>query len=212
MINFEFVYYTKKMRKFSLIITIVLLVSSACKKNSNPIIITYPATISNLEVTTFSVHAFLADNGGLELNYRGFCVGSTENPTVAFPENIEYSPTGFQSSQFSSVIRVQFDSTYHVRAFVKTGNSGDSIFYGNDVAFTVSGEYSGEDTLKDGTVFHWVRIGDRTWMSENLSYLPAVSGPKAGSDQVPFYYVYNYDGNNTAEAKERAVESKSMVS
>ena len=190
------------MRKFALPFILLLLVFSACEKNSTPVVVTYPATICNLEMTTFSVHGFLADNGGKTLKYRGFCLGSIENPTDALPENIEYNLNGFQGGQFSSVIRVLAGSTYHVRAFLKTGNTGDSVYYGNDISFTVSGPYSGQFTdIRDSAEYNWVKIGDQTWMSQNLAYLPAVSGPGSGSDRVPICYVYSYNGKDTAEAK-----------
>jgi uncharacterized protein (TIGR02145 family) len=38
-------------------------------------------------------------------------------------------------------------------------------------------------------------------MAENLAYLPSVVGPATGSETVPYYYVYGYNGTNVAEAK-----------
>ncbi len=44
-------------------------------------------------------------------------------------------------------------------------------------------------------------IGSQTWMAENLDYLPQVFPPSAGSEKAARYYVYNYDGADTASAK-----------
>jgi uncharacterized protein (TIGR02145 family) len=38
-------------------------------------------------------------------------------------------------------------------------------------------------------------------MKENLAYLPKVSPSLLGSDTLPFYYVYGYEGNSIIEAK-----------
>jgi len=54
---------------------------------------------------------------------------------------------------------------------------------------------------RDGTVYRTVPIGRQVWMAENLKYLPSVVGPAAGSEKIPQFYVYGYDGTNVTEAK-----------
>lgn len=46
-----------------------------------------------------------------------------------------------------------------------------------------------------------VKIGTQMWMAENLAYLPSVSPPYESSNSGKYYYVYNYYGSNTTEAK-----------
>ncbi len=57
---------------------------------------------------------------------------------------------------------------------------------------------------RDGKTYKWVKIGDQTWMAENLAYLPDVHSAASESYTEPLYYVYDYNGNDVAIAKQQS--------
>jgi uncharacterized protein (TIGR02145 family) len=64
----------------------------------------------------------------------------------------------------------------------------------------VSGFTCGNPLGYQGYDYETVLIGEQCWFSENCRYIPSVSPSSEGSDTEPYYYVYDYQGNNVGEA------------
>jgi uncharacterized protein (TIGR02145 family) len=57
---------------------------------------------------------------------------------------------------------------------------------------------------RDGHQYSYKQFRYRSWMTENLAYLPAVYPPDDRSTREARYYVYGYEGNDTTAALSKA--------
>lgn len=150
------------------------------------------AEASEITQTTATSGGDISSDGGSQVTDRGICWSTDENPTTDLITKIS---NGTGTGSFTGNLTGLTPGTrYYIRAYA-TNSLGTS--YGQQVSFNALA------TVTDiqGNIYKVVKIGNQTWMAENLRYLPSVSGSESGSKTVPYYYVYGYNGTDVNEAK-----------
>ncbi|MFA6125796.1 MAG: FISUMP domain-containing protein [Bacteroidales bacterium] len=157
-----------------------------------------------LSVATSGIYLISLTSDRGTAGYKVICTGTTESEN-----RIQYngkvgssdqnpSQSGRQSAQTGYTLGYSAGDIIHYRC--KSGvyttiiTDSPTASKNYDVEFVAC-------TDPDGKNYCIVRIGDQTWMVENLAYLPAVSPPSEQSITDKHYYVYDYNGTTISEAK-----------
>ncbi len=126
------------------------------------------------------------------------CWSTGQTPTISDYKTTDGTGPG---SFVSSISGLSANTTYYVRAYATNCNG---TAYGNEMSFTTLAAFTCGSIFTDtrnNFAYPTVQIGNQCWLAKNLAYLPSVVGPFTGSTTTPNYYVYDYDGTNTSDAK-----------
>ncbi|MDA3930551.1 MAG: FISUMP domain-containing protein [Prolixibacteraceae bacterium] len=155
--------------------------------------------VTNITSASAVLNAEVVFDGGATIKQRGFYWSKTD-ATPDSVDNVEIV-TGTIGSFTFELSNLASNTTYYVAAFA-TNSEGTNI--SAVISFTTS-EETGNNTItdsRDGHQYKIVKIDNKTWMAENLAYLPAVFPLDESSSTASIYYVYDYNGYDVNTAKE----------
>lgn len=178
-----------------LIIGLLFAFTSSCDDNFDefPIVTTIEAT----EVTSSSAKSGgrIISDGQLNITSKGVCWNTSPNPSL---DNF-FTNNGNGTESFAcNLTGLQANTMHYYRAYYT--NVADT-FFGKEFSFITLDAGVFTDS-RDSVEYQYITIGNQVWMAENLKYLPNVVGSDIGSETLPYYYVYGYDGTSVSSAKE----------
>jgi uncharacterized protein (TIGR02145 family) len=147
---------------FFLILAVsILFFISGCNKDDvkdpGPLPVLTTTAVTELNLTSILTGGNITSEGDAPVTARGVCWNYRSEPTILDSITLDGTGTG---SFISSLTGLISDLDYAVRAYA-TNSFGTA--YGEEILFK-----TGVVLDADGNIYHSVRIGQQTWMLENL--------------------------------------------
>lgn len=166
----------KKLLSIPFVLTIVLFYTiSSCNSTVDVSSIVSTGELTEVSKTSAKCSGSILSGGSAKVVDCGICWATTPEPTIKGSVISSFKNSG---SYTCSLTDLQPDMTYYVRAYATTSNDTEygkviqlttPIETGNSISILNSDLTYGKVTDIDGNEYHTIKIGNQTWMVENLS-------------------------------------------